>query len=44
MRGHWHAINRAVKKALEEVTLAEFAAPIPFSPEFFEGSEARRQS
>lgn len=44
MRGHWHAINRAVKRALAEVTLAEFAAPIPFSPEFFEGSEAHRQS
>ena len=41
MRGHWHAINHAVKRALSEVTLAEFAAPIPFSPELFEGSDKK---
>lgn len=30
VRGHWQKINRAVRSALEDVTLADIVAPKPF--------------
>jgi FeS assembly SUF system regulator len=32
MRGNWNRVNRAIRSALEEITLAEMAHPFAFSP------------
>lgn len=32
MRGNWNRVNRAIRLALEEITLADMAQPFAFSP------------
>ncbi len=32
MRGNWNRVNRAIRGALEEITLAEMAQPFAFTP------------